>query len=315
MRQQLLDQALQRKKVGLADEALDDLAAPVDQHAGGRKLNLAEALCDFAGVVDRHAERQLVALGKMDHKGRRVVAHGHRQGLVAACLELLVQGDDLRHLMHATRATGGPEIHQHDLAAKLMQAGLAAVQQRVGHIRRGFGRAESLVGHDASGSSGERHNADGNTVSQFQRSSFMQSLIQRRNFTAGIAGVAGLWGLGGVPAADAAGLTESDAALGIRAALERGAVVAVELLGRSGGFLDNDKVRIQLPGFLNEAAKLLKYTGQQQRVDELVNDHRSPFLLPFTPWFISKANNVPYNHKAAMEKIVDSIKMEQLEVA
>lgn len=98
----------------------------------------------------------------------------------------------------------------------------------------------------------------------------MQRLIQRRNFTAGIAGVAGLWGLGGVPAADAAGLTESDAALGIRAALERGAVVAVELLGRSGGFLDNDKVRIQLPGFLNEAAKLLKYTGQQQRVDELV---------------------------------------------
>ena len=94
--------------------------------------------------------------------------------------------------------------------------------------------------------------------------------MQRRNFTAGIAGLAGLWGFSAVPAAHAAELTQGDAALGIRAALERGAVVAVELLGRSGGFLDNDKVRIQLPGFLNEAAKLLKYTGQQQRVDDLV---------------------------------------------
>ena len=94
--------------------------------------------------------------------------------------------------------------------------------------------------------------------------------MQRRHFTAGLAGIPGLLGLGSAPLARAAGLTEGDAALGIRAALERGAVAAVELLGRRGGFLDNDKVRIQLPGFLNEAAKLLKYTGQQQRVDELV---------------------------------------------
>ena len=98
----------------------------------------------------------------------------------------------------------------------------------------------------------------------------MQRLMKRRNFTAGVAGVAGLWGLGVVPVVQAAELTQTDATLGIRAALERGAVVAVELLGRSGGFLDNDKVRIQLPGFLNEAAKLLKFTGQQERVDELV---------------------------------------------
>ena len=98
----------------------------------------------------------------------------------------------------------------------------------------------------------------------------MQRLMKRRNFTAGIAGVAGLWGFGVAPLVRAAELTQSDATLGIRAALERGAVVAVELLGRSGGFLDNDKVRIQLPGFLNEAAKLLKFTGQQERVDELV---------------------------------------------
>jgi hypothetical protein len=68
----------------------------------------------------------------------------------------------------------------------------------------------------------------------------------------------------------AQGIGERDAVLGIRAALERGAASAVALLGRSGGFLDNPKVRIPLPGFLNEAAKLAKFTGQQARVDELV---------------------------------------------
>jgi hypothetical protein len=68
----------------------------------------------------------------------------------------------------------------------------------------------------------------------------------------------------------AAELSQGDAALGIRAALERAAASAVSLLGRSGGFLDNPKVRIPLPGFLNEIAKLAKYTGQQKRVDELV---------------------------------------------
>jgi len=65
-------------------------------------------------------------------------------------------------------------------------------------------------------------------------------------------------------------LTESDAAAGIRAALERGAVAAVGLLGRTDGFLGDPKVRIELPGFLNDAARFLKATGQQRRVDELV---------------------------------------------
>jgi len=80
----------------------------------------------------------------------------------------------------------------------------------------------------------------------------------------------GLWGLAAWVPAQAAGITEGDAALGVRAALERGANVAVGLLGRQGGFLDNPKVRIPLPGFLDDAAKLLRFTGQQQRVDELV---------------------------------------------
>jgi hypothetical protein len=79
-----------------------------------------------------------------------------------------------------------------------------------------------------------------------------------------------LCGLAGGRPARAAGITESDAALGVRAALERGAIAAVGLLGRSGGFLDNPKVRIPLPGYLNEVARLAKFTGQQKRVDELI---------------------------------------------
>ena len=65
-------------------------------------------------------------------------------------------------------------------------------------------------------------------------------------------------------------LTEGDANAGIRAALERGANAAVALLGRPDGFLGNPLVRIELPGYLKEASRLLKATGQGARLDELV---------------------------------------------
>ena len=65
-------------------------------------------------------------------------------------------------------------------------------------------------------------------------------------------------------------LTDKDAAAGIRTALEKGALAAVALLGKTDGFLGNPKVRIPLPGFLEDASKLLKLTGQGKRVDELV---------------------------------------------
>lgn len=65
-------------------------------------------------------------------------------------------------------------------------------------------------------------------------------------------------------------LTEGEASQGLKAALEKGAQTAISLLGRPDGFLGNDKVRIPLPGFLDDAAKLLKTFGQGKRVDELV---------------------------------------------
>ena len=90
--------------------------------------------------------------------------------------------------------------------------------------------------------------------------------MQRREFTAALALISA-WRC---ESAWAAGFTESEAATGIRSALERGAVAAIGALGRTDGFLGNPKVRIPLPGILAEAAKLLRATGQQQRVDELV---------------------------------------------
>ena len=65
-------------------------------------------------------------------------------------------------------------------------------------------------------------------------------------------------------------LTNAEASSGLKTALEKGALAAVSLLGKSDGFLGNEKVRIPLPGFLNDAAKLLKTLGQSKRVDELI---------------------------------------------
>lgn len=76
--------------------------------------------------------------------------------------------------------------------------------------------------------------------------------------------------LAALPALPAWALSEAEATQGLRAALERGAIAAVDLLGRSDGFLGNPKVRIPLPGFLEDAAKLLKGLGQGKRVDELI---------------------------------------------
>lgn len=96
--------------------------------------------------------------------------------------------------------------------------------------------------------------------------------MQRRQFTTVYGGL--LWvGLGLSPAARAALgdlLSEGDASLGVKTALERGATSAVSLLGRTDGFLKNPKVKIPLPGALKDAAQLLKFAGQQKKVDELI---------------------------------------------
>lgn len=65
-------------------------------------------------------------------------------------------------------------------------------------------------------------------------------------------------------------LSGSDATGGLKAALEKGANVAVSKLGAKDGFLGNNKVKIGLPGPLEKAMPLLKMTGQGQKLDDLV---------------------------------------------
>jgi hypothetical protein len=97
--------------------------------------------------------------------------------------------------------------------------------------------------------------------------------MQRRQFTTGVGGWLVLGVLIQHPAAWAALgglLSETDASAGVKTALERGATAAVSLLGRPDGFLKNPKVMIPLPGVLKDAAQILKFSGQQKKVDELV---------------------------------------------
>lgn len=86
-----------------------------------------------------------------------------------------------------------------------------------------------------------------------------------------------------------AGLTQTSGSLsnlevsqGLKAALEQGARSAISLLGRPDGFLGNDRVRIPLPGYLQDAAKLLRTFGQGARLDELVNamNHAAEAAVP-----------------------------------
>lgn len=94
----------------------------------------------------------------------------------------------------------------------------------------------------------------------------------RRQLVGASSAVTALWMLGyeRAYALSLGDLTDKDASSGLKAALEKGAVAAVGLLGVTDGFLGNDKVRIPLPGFLNDAASILKTLGQGKKVDELI---------------------------------------------
>lgn len=94
------------------------------------------------------------------------------------------------------------------------------------------------------------------------------SFIHRRWFGLQLAAATAGWVA--APLSHGAELTELDAGSAVRLALERGATAAVALLGRPDGFLGNPKVRIPLPGHLQDASKLLSALGQKKRVDELL---------------------------------------------
>jgi hypothetical protein len=62
-------------------------------------------------------------------------------------------------------------------------------------------------------------------------------------------------------------LPTSDIAAGLKEALAKGTTHAINSLGRDGGFWNNAKVRIPLPGKLEQAGKLARQLGQGAKVD------------------------------------------------
>ncbi|HTQ77867.1 MAG TPA: DUF4197 domain-containing protein [Burkholderiales bacterium] len=64
-------------------------------------------------------------------------------------------------------------------------------------------------------------------------------------------------------------LTNKDATAGLKAALEKGSGVAVDLLGRTDGFFGNAAVKIPLPDSLKKYDKLMHTFGMGKYADEL----------------------------------------------
>lgn len=77
-------------------------------------------------------------------------------------------------------------------------------------------------------------------------------------------------------------LTNQEATGGLKAALEKGSEAAIAKLGVPGGFLNNPKVKIDLPGPLAKAKGLLKMTGLGGKADELVEamNHAAEAAVP-----------------------------------
>jgi hypothetical protein len=96
--------------------------------------------------------------------------------------------------------------------------------------------------------------------------------MRRRNFSSSAISLLGLATLAAWRQAQAVSLgqlSNAEASQGLKTALERGAVAAVNLLGKTDGFLGNPKVRIPLPGYLADAAKFLRTLGRGKQVEEL----------------------------------------------
>lgn len=65
-------------------------------------------------------------------------------------------------------------------------------------------------------------------------------------------------------------ISNRDAVAGLKAALEKGAVYAVQTLGRSDGFFGDSRVKIPLPESLQSAERLMRTLGMGSTADELI---------------------------------------------
>ncbi|MFN3883815.1 MAG: DUF4197 domain-containing protein [Rhodocyclaceae bacterium] len=78
------------------------------------------------------------------------------------------------------------------------------------------------------------------------------------------------WVASGAQALSLADISGKEASGGLKEALTQGATKAVDLLGRPDGFLGNPRVRIPLPGALEQAEGLMRAMGMGKQADELI---------------------------------------------
>ncbi|WP_374443144.1 DUF4197 domain-containing protein [Pseudomonas panipatensis] len=72
-----------------------------------------------------------------------------------------------------------------------------------------------------------------------------------------------------VSAQNLSSLSQDEASDGLKDALEQSVQLAVKQLGKPGGFANDPLVRIELPGRLEQAARLMKQVGLGAQADEL----------------------------------------------
>lgn len=83
--------------------------------------------------------------------------------------------------------------------------------------------------------------------------------------------IAGLLLSTGAFALSLSDLSQGDANAGLKDALSQGAKVAVQQLGKPGGFSNDPDVRIELPGNIGKASRMLKMLGMGSQVEALEN--------------------------------------------
>lgn len=66
-----------------------------------------------------------------------------------------------------------------------------------------------------------------------------------------------------------ADLSQQDASSGLKDALEQGTQIAVQQLGKPGGFSDNPEVKIELPGNIGKVASTMKMMGMGSQIEQL----------------------------------------------
>jgi hypothetical protein len=71
-------------------------------------------------------------------------------------------------------------------------------------------------------------------------------------------------------AATLEGVSNTEAASGLKQALADGSAAAVAQLGRENGFLSNPKVKIPLPPALQRVESALRFAGMKRQADDLV---------------------------------------------